>query len=98
MDTTIKSPVKHNSCHSTPNLSASSHDSGVPQSSPHTPLSFQSESPVITSHATTPSPLPRTSSNNPNNFQSTSTGTTPRSRNARTLRNIPSEWYGKPYL
>ena len=98
MDTTIKSPVKDNSCHSTPNLSASSPDSGIPPSSPHTPLSFQSESPLITSQPTTPSPLPRNSSINPNNFQSTSTGTTPRSRNAGTLRNIPREWYGKPYF
>ena len=54
MDTTIKSPVKDNSCHSTPNLLASSPDSGIPQSFPHTPLSFQSESPVITSQPTTP--------------------------------------------
>ena len=98
MDTTIKSPVKDNSCHSTPNLLASSPDSGIPQSSPHTPLSFQSESPVITNQPTTPSPLRRTSSFNPNNFQSTNTGTTPRSRNAGTLRNIPREWYGKPYF
>ena len=98
MDTTIKSPVKDNSCHSTPNLIASSPDSGIPQSSPHTPLSFQSESPVITSQPTTPGPLPRTSSINPNNFQSTSTGNTPRSRNAGTLRNIPREWYRKPYF
>ena len=73
IDTTIKSPVKDNSCHSTPHLLASSPDSGIPQSSPHTPLSFQSESPVITSQPTTP----RTSLN-PNNFQSTSTDTTPR--------------------
>ena len=94
MDTTITSPVKDNSCHSTPNLLASSPDSGIPQSSPQTPLSFQSESPVITSQPTTPRP----SSNNPNNFQSTSTDTTPRSRNAGTLRYIPREWYGKPYF
>ena len=40
MDTTIKSPVKDNSCHSMPNLLASSPDSGIPQSSPHTPLHF----------------------------------------------------------
>ena len=97
MDTTITSPVKDNSCHLTPNFSASSPDSGIPHSSPHTPLSFQSESPVITSQPTTPSPLPRTSIN-PNNFQSTSTGTAPRSRNTGTLRNIPREWYGKPYF
>ena len=96
IDTTITSPVKDNSCHSTPNLLASS--PGIPQSSPHTPLSFQSESPVITSQPTTPSPLPRTSSINPNNFQSTSTGATSRSRNAGTLRNIPRECYGKPYF
>ena len=98
MDTTIKSPVKNNSCHPTPNLLASSPDSGIPQSFPHTPLSFQSESPVITSQPTTPSPLPRTSNINPTNLQSTSTDTTPRSRNAGTLRNIPREWYGKPYF
>ena len=98
MDTTIKSPVKDSSCHLTPNLLASSPDCGVPQTSPHTPLSFQSESPVIASQPTTPSPLPRTSSINPNIFQSTSTGTTPRSRNAGTLRNFPREWYGKPYF
>ena len=98
MDTTIKSPVKDNSCHSTPNLLASSPDSGIPQSSPHTPLSFQSESPVITSQPTTRGPLPRTSSINPTNLPSTSTGTTPRSRNAGTLRNIPREWYEKPYF
>ena len=93
MDTTIESPVKDNSCHSMPNLFASSPVPGVPQSSNHTPLSFQSESPVLISQPTTPSSLPRTS-NNP----STSTGTTPRSRNAGTLRNIPREWYGMPYF
>ena len=98
IDTTITSPVKDNSCHSTPNLLASSPDSGIPQSSPHTPLSFKSESPVITSQPTTLSPLPRTSSSNPNNFQSTSTGASPRSRNAGTLRSIPRECYGKPYF
>ena len=96
MDTTITSPVNDNSCLSTPNLLASSPDSGFPQSSPHTPLAFQGESPVITSRLTTPSPLPRTSSNNPNNSQSTSNGATPRSRNAGTLRKIPRKWYGKP--
>ena len=98
MDTTIKSPVKYNSCHSTPNLLASSLDSGIPQLSPHTHLSFQSESPVITSQPSTPSPLPRTSGINPTNLSSTSTGTTPRSRKAGTLRNIPREWCGKPYF
>ena len=91
MDSTIKLPVEDNSCHSTPTLSASSPDSGNPQSSPRNPLSFQSESPVITSQPITPSPLPRTSCINPTNFTSTSTGTTPRSRNAGTLRNIPRE-------
>ena len=96
MDTTNKSPVEDNSCHSTPNLLATSPDSGIPQSSLHTLLSFQSESPVITSQPTTPSPLPRTPSINSKNFQSTSTGAIPRSRNAGTLRNIPREWYGKP--
>ena len=98
LDTTIKSPVKDNSCLSTPNLFASSPDSGFPQSSPHTPLSFQSESPVRTSQPTTPSPLPRTSSFNPTNVPSTSTGTTPRSRTAGTLRNIPRDCYGTPYF
>ena len=52
IDTTDRLPLKDNSCHSTPNLLASSPDSGIPQSSPHTPLSFQSESPVITSQPT----------------------------------------------
>ena len=98
MDTTIESPVEDNSRHSTPNLLASSPDSGIPQSSPHTPLSFQSESPVITSQPTTPSLLPRTFSINPTNLPSTSTDATPRSRNAGTLRHIPREWYGKPYF
>ena len=77
MDTTITSHVKDNRCHSTPNLLASSLHSGIPQSSPHTTLPFQLESPVRTSQPTTASPLPRTSSFNPNNFQSTSTGATP---------------------
>ena len=98
MNTTIKSPVIDNSCHSTPNLLASSTDSGIPQSSPHTLPSFQPESPVITSQPTIPSPLPRTSSINPTNLPSTSTDATPRSRNAGTLRNLPREWYGKPYF
>ena len=98
LDTAIKSIVKDNSCHSTPNLLTISPDSGISQSFPHTPLSFQSESPVITSQPTTPSPLPRTSSINPTNLPSTSTGTTLRSRNAGTLRKIPREWYGKPYF
>ena len=79
-------------------ISASSLDSGIPRSSPHTPLSFQSETPVITSQPTTPSPLPRTSIINPTNLPTTSTDTTPRSRNAGTIRNIPPEWYGKPYI
>ena len=98
IDTTFKLPVEDNSCHSTPNLLPSSPDSLFPQSSPHTPFSFQSETPVITSQPTTPSPSPRTSSTNPNNFHSTITGTTPRPRIAGTLRNIPREWYGKPYF
>ena len=98
MGTTIKSPVENNSCHSTPNLLASSLDSGVQQSSPHTPLSIHMESPVITSQPTTPSPLSLTSTINPTNHPSTSTGTTPRSRNAGTLRNIHREWYGKPFF
>ena len=87
MDTSFNSPVKDNSCHSTPNPLAGSPDSGIPQSSSHTPLSFQPESPVITSQPTTPSPLPRTHSNNPKNFQSTNTGTTPHSRNTGALQN-----------
>ena len=98
MDRTIKSPDKDNSCHSTPNLIASLPDSDILQSSPDTFFSFQPEPPVISSQPTTPSPLPRTSSNNHTNFQSTSTGTTPRSQNAGTLRNIPRKWYGKPYF
>ena len=98
MDTTIKSPVKDNSCHSTPNLLASSGDSAIPQSTPHTSLSFQLESPVTISQPTTPSPLARSTSFNPTNFPSTSSSTAPRSRNAATLRNIPREWYGKPYF
>ena len=96
-ETTIKSPVKDNSGLSTLNLLASSPDSGIPQSSPYTPLPFQLESLVVTSQPITLSPLPRSSSFNPNNSESTSTGTTPRSRNAGTLRNIPREMYGKPY-
>ena len=60
MDTTTTSPVKENSCQSTPNPLASSPDSGIPQSSPHTPLSFQLESPVITSQPTTATRLPLT--------------------------------------
>ena len=91
MDTRFNSPVKDTSCHSTPSLLASSPDSGIPQSSPQTPLSFQSQSPVNTSQPTTPSPLPRISSTNPTNLPSTSTGTTPRSRNTGTIRNIPRE-------
>ena len=58
MDTTNKLPVIDNSCHSTPNLSASSPDSGNPQSTPHTPLLFQSEPLVITSQPTTPGLCP----------------------------------------
>ena len=98
MDTTIKSPVKDNSCHSTPNLLANSPHSGIPLSSLHTPLPFQSESPVITSQPITSCLLPRTSSINPTNLPSNTAGTTPRSRNAGTLLNIPREWYGKPYF
>ena len=96
MNTTIRSPVNDNSFHSTPNCLASSPDSGIRQSSLHTPLSFQSEAPVITSQPTTPSPLPRTSSIYPTNLPATSTGTNPRSRNAGTSRNFHREWYGKP--
>ena len=81
-DTTIKLPVKDNGCHSRLNLLASSPDSGIPQPFPHTPLSFQSESPVITSQTTAPRPLPCTSSINPTNLSSTFTGTTPRPRSA----------------
>ena len=90
-DTTITLPVNDNSCHSTSNLLASSPDSGNPQSSPQTLLSFQLESPVITSQPTTPSPLPRTSGINPTKVPSTSTGNTPRSRNVGTLRHFPRE-------
>ena len=95
MDTIIKSPVKDNSWHSTPNFLTNSLDSGFPQSSPKTPISYQSESLVTTSQPTTPSPLLRTTSFNPTNLPSTDTGTSPRSTNAETLRNIPREWYGK---
>ena len=98
MDTTIKSPVKDNSCHSTPNLLACAPDSGFPQSSPNIPRPFQPESAVISSQLTTLSPLPRTSCFNPDIFQSTSTGTTPRSRNAESFRKKPGEWYGHPYF
>ena len=73
-------------------------DSGVPQSSFHTPLSFQPESPVTTSQPNTHFPLPRTSSINPINFLSTSTGTTPRSKNAATIQKIPREWQGMSYF
>ena len=98
MDTTFNSPNKDSNSHATPNLLASPRDSGIPQSSLHTPLSFQSESPVITSQPTTPSLLSRTSSVNPTNFLSTSTGTIPRSKKPGTLRNIPREWSGKAYF
>ena len=97
MDTTFNSPNKDGNSQSTPNYLASSLDSGIPQSSPYTPLSFQLESPVIISQPTTPSFLPRTSSINPTNLPSTITGTTPRSGNARTLQSIPREWYRKAY-
>ena len=73
MNTTYSSPAKCGSAHSTPNFLASSPDSGIPQSSPQTPISFQGESPAITSQPTTPSPLPRTFSTNPNNIPSNST-------------------------
>ena len=96
MDKAIKFPVEDNSCNSMPNLLTSSPDSGIPQLSPHTSLSFQSETPVITSQPNTPSPLFRTFSINPTNLPSSSTGTIPCSRNAETLRNFPPEWYGKP--
>ena len=85
METTFNSPIKYGSSHSTGDYLVGSPDSGVPQSSLHTPFSIQSESPLITSQPTTPSPLPRTSSIKPKIFQSTGTGTTPRSRNAGTL-------------
>ena len=78
LETTFKLPVKDNSCHLMPNFLASSLDSGIPQSPPHTPLSFQSESPVITSQSTTPSLLPRATNFNPTNLPSTSAGPTPR--------------------
>ena len=41
MDTTVNSPAKNNSCHSTPEALTSSPDFGIPHSSPHTRLSFQ---------------------------------------------------------
>ena len=61
-------------------------------------LSFPSESPVITSQRTTPSSLPRTSSINPTNLPSTSTGATPRSKNAGILPNTPRESSEKPHF
>ena len=91
MNTTYNSPANCGSTHSTPNFLTSSPDSGIPQSSPHTPISFQGESPIITSQPTTPSPSPR-------NIPSTSTAATPRSRITGFLRNLPREWYGKPYF
>ena len=91
MNMTFNSPAKCDSSHSTSNLLASSPDSGIPQSSAHTPISFQGESPATTSQSTTPSPLPRISSTDPKNIPSTSTTATPRSRNTGTLRNIPRE-------
>ena len=97
-DTRFNSSNKYANSHLTPIYLASSPDSGIPQSSLHTPLSFQPESIVKTSQPTTPCRLPQSSIINPNNFQSTSTGTTPRSRNAGTLRNSPPEWYGEPYF
>ena len=97
-DTTIKLPVKNNSYHSTQKLLASSLDSKNPQLSAHTPLSFQPESAVITSQPTTPSLFSCTSSINPTIFQSNNPGTTPSSRMARTLRNIPREWYKEPHF
>ena len=51
----VNSPVEESSCHSTTNLLASSPESGIPQSSPHTHFSFQPKSPVITSQPTAPS-------------------------------------------
>ena len=98
MDTTFNSSVKDNTCHLTPNLLVSSLDCCIPQSSPHTPLSLQPESPVITSQPTTPSRLPRTQRTNPINFPSTSTGTSPPLRNTATLRIISRELYGKQHF
>ena len=98
LDNNIKSPVNYNSCHSTPNLLASSPDSSIPQLSPHTPFTFQQESPVITSQSTTPGPFSRTSSINPKNFQSTSTVTTPRSKNAGISQNNLRKWYGMHFF
>ena len=46
MEKTFNWPVKDNSSHSTSHLPASTPDSGIPQASPCTPLSFQSDSPV----------------------------------------------------
>ena len=81
-DTSTRLLAKGNSWLSTPNPLANSPVSGIQQSSPHTPLSFQSESPVITSQPTAPSSLPRASVIIPTYFPSISTGTSPRSRNA----------------
>ena len=91
MNKTFNSPAKCGSTHSTTNFLTSSPDSGIPQSSPHTPISFQGESPTITSQPTTPSTFPH-------NIPLTSTAAAPRSRNTGTLPNIPREWYGKPYF
>ena len=97
-DKSFCSPVNDNSCHSTPKFLANSLDSGIAHSSPHTTLSFQLESTILTTQPTTFSPSRRTSSINPNTFQSISTGTTPHSRNTGTLPNYPSEWYEEPYF
>ena len=97
-NTTFNSPAECGSTHSTPNFLASSPDCGKPQSSPDTPISFQEVSPAITCQSATPRPFPRISSANPNNIPSTSTVANLRSRNTGTLRNIPREWYEKPYI
>ena len=68
MDTMYNSSAKNDSCHSTTNLLVSSPDSGILQSYPHNLLSFQLESPVISSQPTTLSLLSLITCNNPKNF------------------------------
>ena len=84
MNTTLNSPVKDKKCHSTLNILASSHDSGIPLSSPHTLLSVEQGSPVKFSQANTPSFLPSTFIVNPNNIPSTKSGYTPSSKETKT--------------
>ena len=86
MNASLFSPAKHNGCQLTLKILASSPDSGILQSSPYAPCSFQPQSLVTTSQTTTHSACSRNSNNHPKSFQPTRTGTTPRSRGAETLR------------